>query len=103
MILEGVCDIVVSHCSSRIAVTGYLVAAALFESISFPNFEQCFPNKAVENAVASFPILDEMKLHSKLSVIYSRPGFRHCCGAVPLLRLLIKSNLAELSPKLCSF
>ena len=27
--------------------------------------------------------------------MYSRPEFRHGCGAVPLLQLLIESNLAE--------
>ena len=95
MLLEGVCDIVVSQCSSRFAVTGHLVAAALYESSSFQNFEQCLPTKTVESAVSSFPILDEMKLHSELSVIYSRPEFRQCCGAVPLLKLLIESNVAE--------
>ena len=95
MVLEEVCDIVISHCSSRFAVTGHLVAATLFESSSFPYFEQCFPSMALESAAASFPFLDEMKLHSELSVIYSRPEFRHCCGAVPLLQLLIESNLAE--------
>ena len=94
MILEEVYDIVVSHCSSRFAVTEHLVAATLFESSSFPDFEQCFPTKAVESAAASFP-LDEMKLHTELSVIYSRPEFRHCCGAVSLLQLLIESKLAE--------
>ena len=36
-----------------------------------------------------------MKLHSELPVIYSRPEFRHGCGAVPLPQLLIESNLAE--------
>ena len=95
MVLEEVCDIVISHCSSRFAITGHFVAATLFESSSFPYFEQCFPSMALESAAASFPFLDEMKLHSELSVIYSRPEFRHCCGAVPLLQLLIESNLAE--------
>ena len=30
MILGEVCDVVISHCSSRFAVTGHLVAATLF-------------------------------------------------------------------------
>ena len=94
MRLGEVCD-VISHCISRFAVTGHLVVATLFESGSFPNFEQRFPTKAVECATASFPFLDEMKLHSELSVIYSRPEFRQCYGAVPLPQLLIESNLAE--------
>jgi len=28
-------------------------------------------------------------------VIDSKPNLRHCCAAVPLLQLLIESNLAE--------
>ena len=28
-------------------------------------------------------------------MIYSRSEFLHCCGAVPLLQLLIESNLPE--------
>ena len=52
MIFEEVCDMVVSRCSSRFAVTEYLVAATLFERSSIPNFEQCFPTKAVESATA---------------------------------------------------
>ena len=50
---------------------------------------------AVEGVTAPFPFLDEMNLHSELSVTYSRPEFRHGFGAVPLLQLLIKSHLAE--------
>ena len=53
------------------------------------------PKKAVESFTASFPFLDEMKLHSELSVIYSRPEFRHCSRAVPLLQLLNECNLAK--------
>jgi len=33
--------------------------------------------KAVESVTASFPFLDEMELHSELSIIYSRREFRH--------------------------
>ena len=69
-------DVVMSHCSSRFPVTGYLVAATPCKSSSFPNFEQCFPTTAVESAAASFPFLDEMKHLSEHSVIYSRPEFR---------------------------
>ena len=95
MRLGDVCDVVISHCSSMFTVTGHLVAATLFDSCSFLNFEECFPSKAVESAAASFPFREEMKLHSELSVIYSRPEFRQCCGAVPLIQLLIESSLAE--------
>ena len=49
----------------------------------------------MENAVKSFPFLDATKRQSELSVIYNRPEFRQCCGAVPLLQLLIESNLAD--------
>ena len=76
MIFEEVRDIAVSHCNPRFTVTGHLVAAILFESSSFPDFEQCFPTKAMESAAASFPFLDEMKLHSELSVTYKRPESR---------------------------
>ena len=55
------------------------------------NFEQCFQTKAA----ATFPSLGEMKLYLELSVIYSRPEFRHCCEAVSLVQLIIESNLAE--------
>ena len=95
MRLGEVGDIVISHCSSRFAATGHLVAGILFGSYSFPNFEQCFSTKAVESTAASFPFLAEMKLHSELSVIYSRPESRLCCGVVPLLQLPIENNLAE--------
>ena len=74
MRLGEVCDVAISHCSSRFAVTGHLLAATLFESSSFPNVEQCSPTKAVESAATSFPFPDERKLHSELSLIYSRPA-----------------------------
>jgi len=51
--------------------------------------------KAVDSITSSFPFLDEMKLHSEVSVIYSRPESRHGLGVVPLLQLLIENNLAE--------
>ena len=75
--------------------TGHLVAPTLFDSGSFSSFEQCFPTKVVKVAAKSFPILDESRLHSELSVIYSRPEFRQCCWVVPLFSLLIESNLAD--------
>ena len=53
VILEEVCYIVISHCSSRFAVIGHLVAATLFESSSFSKFEQCFLTKDVESDTAS--------------------------------------------------
>ena len=61
MRMGEVCDVVVSHCSSRFTVTGHLVAATLFDSSSFLNFEHCFPSTAVESAASSFPFLEEMK------------------------------------------
>ena len=45
MILEEICDIIVSNSSSRFAVTRHLVAATIFQSSSFPIFEQCFPTR----------------------------------------------------------
>ena len=49
----------------------------------------------MEVAAKSFYFLDESKLCSELSVIYSRQEFRQCCGAVPLFQLLIESNLVD--------
>ena len=85
LILKEVCDIIISHCCSWFEFTGHLVAATLFDSGSFFSFEQCFPTKVVEVAAKSFPFLDESRFCSELSVIYSRPEFRQCCRAVPLL------------------
>ena len=94
LILKEVCNIIISHCCSWFEFTGHLVAATLFDSGSFSSFEQCFPTKVVEVAAKSFPFLDKSRFCSELSVIYSRPEFRQCCGAVPLFQLLIESNLA---------
>eukprot|EP00795_Rhopilema_esculentum_P001844 gene1844-16336_t len=93
--LIEVSDVIISHCCSRFKFTEHLTAATLFESGSFSYFEQSFPTKVVENAVKSFPFFDGTKLQSELSVIYSRPEFRQCCGAVPLLHHLMESNLAD--------
>ena len=35
MVLEEVCDIVISNCSSRFAVTGHFVAATLLRVVHF--------------------------------------------------------------------
>ena len=72
--------------------TGHHVASTISDSGSFSSFEKCFATKVVEVAAKSFPILDESKLHSELSVIYSRPEFRQCCGAVPLFELFIEAS-----------
>ena len=95
LILKEVCDIIISNCYSWFEFTGHLVAATLFDSGSFSSFEQCLPTKVVEVGAKSFPILDESKLHSELSVIYSTTEFMMCCGAVPLFYLLMKRNLAD--------
>ena len=57
-------------------VAGHFVAATLFESNSFPNFEQCLPTKAVESAATSFPatiiIIICMFIQGKMPYQYSK-------------------------------
>ena len=92
-ILHEVCDIIISHFSSRFKFSNHLVAATLFNSESFAKYERSFPSKILKHTLEAYPMLDESKLQSELSVIYSRAEFRQCCGAVALLQLLQESNL----------
>ena len=48
--------------------TGNLVAATQLNSGSISSFEQCFPTMVVEVSAESFPILDQSKRHSELSL-----------------------------------
>ena len=41
----------------------------------------------------SYPVSNEDKLKSELTVIYSRAEFRLCCGTLALLKLLQECNL----------
>ena len=94
-IFSEVCGIIISHCCKRFTFTEHLVAATLFESQLFAQYNQCFPTEVVRNAVKSFPVLDGIKLQSELTVIYSRQEIRSCCGSIALLQLIMESNLAD--------
>ncbi|KAJ8025702.1 Zinc finger MYM-type protein 1 [Holothuria leucospilota] len=94
-ILHEVSDIIISHFCSRFEFSNHLASATLFNSESFEKYNQAFPSQILKSTAESYPMLDESKLRSELSVIYSRCEFRQCCGAVALLHLLQESNLTE--------
>lgn len=116
---EEVCDII--FITAQYLSSLDILLHLLFQSGSFSNFEQIFPTKVFQNAVKSFPSLDETKLYSELSVIYpsihwfqawvmcwmpclakhddpeiyGRPDFKHCCRAAPSLQLIIGNSLVD--------
>lgn len=81
---------IISHYYSRFEFNGN-VGATIFRVVHF----QILSNASNQDCRKCCQIICGTKLHSELSLTYSRPELKHFCGAVPLLKLLIESNLGE--------
>ncbi|XP_053159028.1 uncharacterized protein LOC128347858 [Hemicordylus capensis] len=88
-----VCDIIVSHTQERFAFTSHLSSATLFQGSLFPVHKQTFPQEALGKAVEAYPILQNDRLKTELSILYKRKEFYNCKDPSTLLRTLLGSNL----------
>lgn len=67
-IAHEVCDTIIMTAKDRFQFTAHLSAAILFDSSNFATFSDNFPADA-------YPVFDEKRLRTELSLIYENPRF----------------------------
>jgi hypothetical protein len=90
-----VCDVIIDVAKERFAFSGHLVAASLFFSENFSEYNIDFPERELTTAVAAYSMLDKQRLKTELSVIYMREEYKSITGATSLLNFLISNNLED--------
>ncbi|KAI7790637.1 uncharacterized protein LOC130550090 [Triplophysa rosa] len=94
-IATEVCDTILQHTMERFCFTSHLVSATLLQADRFEQYTVAFPEDALSRTLKAYPVLNESKLETELSLIYYKEEFRTCCGAVDLLQLFKENNLEE--------
>lgn len=92
---KEICDTILSHTKERFSFTDHLVSATLLQGDLFASYSHSFPTEALHATVKAYPMLDQGKLHTELSLIYENTEFRGCCGALALYQLLMSYNLQD--------
>ena len=90
-----VCDIIGHQCSERFKCSGHLIAASLFNSDNFADYNKEFPDAIMEESVKFYGFFDPKRLKVELSIIYAREDFRQCAGALALYQFFEKQNLLK--------
>ncbi|XP_068431873.1 zinc finger MYM-type protein 1-like [Clinocottus analis] len=88
-----VCDIILMQAEERFSFTQHLVSATLLHGELFPQHSAAFPESVLEATVEAYPMLNQAKLKTELSLIYENGEFRGCRGAVPLYQFFMENNL----------
>lgn len=92
---KEVCDRVIVETDCRFESTSHLDISKLLDPENFKTYSVNFPEKLLELAVKSYPMLNRGKLMSELSLLYERSEFTNVKGAIPLLKLLYFNNLID--------
>ena len=92
---KEVCDRITQEAHDRFKSLSHLDVANLLNSVNFRDFSENFPQMEVDAAAQYYSTLDKNRLKTELRVLYERQDFRTTEGAVPLLQLLISSNLQD--------
>ena len=92
---KEVCDRITEETRSRFQATSHLDASRLVDSANFEEFCKKFPDNVLTLTVKNYPILNQNRLQTELSVFYERPDFRNVDGAVNLLKLILRNNLQD--------
>ncbi|KAK4886524.1 hypothetical protein RN001_002795 [Aquatica leii] len=90
-----VCDVIICEAKDRYNFTGHLVAASLFLQDKFAHYDKQFPENLLKSTCECYPILEQQKLKSELSVIYSRTEFRSIAGALCLFLFMTNNNVCN--------
>lgn len=90
-----VCDTIIVTAKDRFEFTAHLSAAILFDSSNFETFSNTFPKELVRKTAEAYPVFNEQRLNTELSLIYENPDFRSCSGAGTLFEFVIRNNLQD--------
>lgn len=88
-----VCDIITQAARSRFEYTNHLLASTLFSCEHFSEYCHNFPEDIFQTTITAYPVFENERLKTELSIIYSKPDFREMNGAVAFLNMLKANNL----------
>ncbi|PSN44880.1 hypothetical protein C0J52_06194 [Blattella germanica] len=92
---KEVCDVILTQKDVRFQFTDHLCISTILQETNFSKFSVEFPEKMLHECVKLFPFFDKEKLHTELSVIYSRDEFRNIGGCVNLVQYIRANNLVS--------
>lgn len=88
-----ICDVIINVAEDRFQYTHQLNAANLFICEKFESYDISFPHNLFKEAIKCYPLLDNQRLKTELSVLYSSKEYRNCSSCVVLLNFLLENNL----------
>lgn len=90
---KEVCDVILTQVNTRFQFINHLQISTLLMSSSFAKFCKTFPEEELSECAKLFAIFDKEKMHTELSVLYSREEFRNVGGPTQLLQFMISHKL----------
>ena len=87
------CDIIVEECTNRFRFTGHLESSKLLLEDHYERYLQEFPSFELSKAVEAYPMLDEIKLKTELTVLYGRDDMCSNKKIADLPSFLFDNNL----------
>lgn len=90
-----VCDVIINNARERFSFTDHLVAATLLNSENFEKFNTRFPDEILTLTCSTYKVLNQERLKTELSVLYSNSECGKLNAAVPFLKFIISNNLDE--------
>ena len=96
--VKEVCDEILMQCRERFSFTNHLEASKLFLVNNFSIYTEQFPNYALKQTVAAYPMLEEEKLKAELSVLYTRNDLFKSGKIIDMLTIMNDNNLGSSFP-----
>jgi len=90
-----VCDVIITEIQDRFSFVAHLRAALLLLPDKFPEYEREFPDEFLKATLEVYTFIEEKKLRTELSIIYSTQEFRNIFGALPLMEFIRDNNISS--------
>ena len=81
---KEVCDCICVDIVDRYSFTKQLLAAKLFNKISFTSCKNKLPREEIRLTTEAYPMIDKEKLETELRVFYSRSDMHEYCRLVEM-------------------
>ncbi|XP_078536808.1 zinc finger MYM-type protein 1-like [Lissotriton helveticus] len=90
---KEICDIVIVQAQEHFSFTKHLVSATLLQSKEFAQYDESFPEHALNQAVEAYPMLKKEQLRTELTELYGMPVYQKATSALTLLSLIRKLHM----------
>ena len=92
---KEVCDLIISQCKNRFEDLVHVDLSDLVDCSKFKQNFEIFPEQQLKTVVECYSQLNENKLKTELTVIYSRPDLRDFVGVLPLLNFILDNQIDD--------